>query len=90
MTELTTGETVDAPFIDPIAMEEDPEELFPGDRGVLDPAVRRVLVRLLQRRFLLADRHREDWAVLVEHQPLLESRLNDLFVLPATRRQAIL
>jgi hypothetical protein len=80
MTELTTGETVDAPFIDPIAMEEDPEELFPGDRGVLDPAVRRVLVRLLQRRFLLADRHREDWAVLVEHQPLLESRLNDLFV----------
>ncbi|HRL49126.1 MAG TPA: DUF4194 domain-containing protein [Propioniciclava sp.] len=80
MTELTTGETVDDPFIDPVAMEEDPEELFPGDRGVLDPAVRRVLVRLLQRRFLLADRHREDWAVLVEHQPLLESRLNDVFV----------
>ena len=80
MTELTTGETVDDPFIDPVAMEEDPEELFPGDRGVLDPAVRRELVRLLQRRFLLADRHREDWAVLVEHQPLLESRLNDVFV----------
>ena len=43
------------PFITPVAMENDPDELFAGDRGVLDPEVRRVLVRLLQRRFLLAD-----------------------------------
>ncbi len=68
------------PFIEPVAMEEDPDELFAGDRGVLDSGVRRVLVRLLQRRFLLADRHKDDWAVLVEHQPIVESRLNDLFV----------
>ncbi|QHC55222.1 uncharacterized protein DUF4194 [Rathayibacter tanaceti] len=68
------------PFIAPVAMEEDPDELFPGDRGVLDTEVRRVLVHVLQRRFLLADRHREQWTVLLEHRQLIESRLNDLFV----------
>ena len=77
--ELAPGEA-ESPFIDPVAMEDDPEELFAGDRGVLDKAVRRVLVRLLQRRFLLADRHRDDWAIMVANQAVLESRLNDLFV----------
>jgi len=75
-TELQPGTA----FIDPVAMERDPDELFPGDRGALDPEVRRILVRLLQRRFLLAERNRGEWAVLVEHQATLESRLNDLFV----------
>jgi len=70
----------DDPFITPVSMENDPDELFAGDRGVLDPEVRRVLVRLLQRRFLLADRSRAEWNVLLEHQHTLESRLNDLFV----------
>ncbi|WP_219812740.1 DUF4194 domain-containing protein [Rathayibacter rathayi] len=90
-TPMTDGAGVDPsldPFVDPsvdpflerVAMEEDPDELFPGDRGVLDTEVRRVLVHVLQRRFLLADRHREQWAVLVEHRQLIESRLNDLFV----------
>jgi len=72
--------TTDVPFIDPVAMEHDPEELFPGDRGVLDPEVRRVLVRLLQRRFLMAERNRAEWTVLMDHQHTIESRLNDLFV----------
>lgn len=70
----------DGPFIQPVAMEDDPDVLFPGDRGVLDADVRRVLARLLQRRFLLAERNRDDWAVLIEHQPQIESRLNDIFV----------
>lgn len=68
------------PFVDPIPMEEDPGEYFAGDRGVLDPAVRRVLVRLLQRRFVLADRNPDDWKVLLENQSVVESRLHDLFV----------
>jgi DNA-binding transcriptional ArsR family regulator len=72
--------STDDSFIDPLAMEDDPEDLFAGDRGVLDPEVRRVLVRLLQRRFLLADRNRGDWIVLLDHQQTVESRLNDLFV----------
>ncbi|WP_204773037.1 DUF4194 domain-containing protein [Orlajensenia leifsoniae] len=72
--------TADESFIAPVAMEEDPDRLFAGDRGRLDPEVRRVLVRLVQRRFLLADRNRGDWAVLLEHQNVIESRLNDLFL----------
>ncbi|WP_437438631.1 DUF4194 domain-containing protein [Humibacter ginsenosidimutans] len=61
-------------------MEDDLGELFPGDRGVLDPEVRRVLVHVVQRRFLLAERGRDEWKVLLENQQLIESRLNDLFV----------
>jgi hypothetical protein len=82
-TTLDAAEAVEAttgPFIAPTAMEDDPDELFAGDRGVLDPEVRRVLVHVLQRRFLLADRHRDAWAVLLDNQQLIESRLNDLFV----------
>lgn len=70
----------DAPFVETVSMEQDPDRSFAGDQGVLDPEVRRVLVRLLQRRFLLADRHRDDWTVLIEHQQVIESRLHDLFV----------
>lgn len=72
--------TADSAFIAPVAMENDADELFAGDRGVLDPDVRRVLVRLLQRRFLLAERSRSEWAVLLENQHVIESRLHDVFV----------
>lgn len=67
-------------FIDPVSMEEDPTELFAGDRGTLDAEVRRVLVRLLQRRFLSADKYPAHWRTLLENQQLIESRLHDLFV----------
>lgn len=66
-------------FIDPVAMENDPDEFFAGDRGVLAPEVRRVLVRLLHKRFVSAD-SKEDWSVLVDNQQVIESRLHDLFV----------
>lgn len=69
-----------APFVASVAMENDPEEYFAGDRGVLEPAVRRVLVRLLQRRVIFADKHSDEWAVLLENQQVIESRLHDLFV----------
>jgi DNA-binding transcriptional ArsR family regulator len=68
------------PFVTPVAMEEDLDGCFTGDRGVLDPAVRRVLVRLLQRRFLSAGKHPADWKVLLDNQQVIESRLHDLFV----------
>lgn len=68
------------PFIDTVPMEQDPDECFAGDRGVLDPEVRRVLVRLLQRRFLQADRNKDDWRILMDNQQVIESRLHDLFV----------
>lgn len=71
---------VDGGFIEPVPMEEDPAELFAGDSGTLDADVRTVLVRLLQRRFLLAERNRAQWRVLLENQQVIESRLHDLFV----------
>jgi predicted transcriptional regulator len=67
-------------FIAPVSMEEDPAELFAGDSGTLDADVRRVLVRLLQRRFLLADRNAAQWRTLLDNQQVIESRLHDLFV----------
>lgn len=79
MTAPTTTEDVDA-FIDPLSMEEDPAELFAGDSGTLDADVRRVLVRLLQRRFLLAERSPVQWRTLLANQQVIESRLHDLFV----------
>lgn len=77
----TTAVEDDTPaFIAPVAMENDPDGLFAGDRGVLDAEVRRVLVRILQRRFLLAEASPVEWKLLLAHQQMIESRLNDLFV----------
>jgi len=73
-------ETSTPAFISPVAMENDPDALFAGDRGTLDADVRRVLVRILQRRFLLAESSPAEWKLLLEHQQMIESRLNDLFV----------
>ncbi|MFG2084794.1 MULTISPECIES: DUF4194 domain-containing protein [unclassified Spirillospora] len=69
-----------AGFIEPVPMEDDPAELFAGDTGTLDVDVRRVLVRLLQRRFLLAEKTPAQWRTLLENQQIIESRLHDLFV----------
>ncbi|QGQ20955.1 DUF4194 domain-containing protein [Cellulomonas sp. JZ18] len=74
------AEEREAAFIAPVPMEEDPAELFAGDTGTLDADVRRVLVRLLQRRFLLAERSPAQWRTLLENQHVVESRLHDLFV----------
>ncbi|HCT15237.1 MAG TPA: hypothetical protein DIW82_10760 [Corynebacterium nuruki] len=60
-------------------MENDPAACFAGDRGTLEPEVRRVLVKLLRGRFLLAD-HRADWKILLDNQQVIESRLHDLFI----------
>ncbi|QFG22200.1 DUF4194 domain-containing protein [Actinomadura sp. WMMB 499] len=75
------GSAVEAAgFIDPVAMEDDPAELFAGDAGTLDVDVRRLLVRLLQRRFLLAEKSPAQWRTLLENHQIIESRLHDLFV----------
>jgi hypothetical protein len=69
-----------AGFIEPVPMEDDPAELFAGDAGTLDADVRRVLVQLLRRKFLLAEKNQAQWRTLLENQQILESRLHDLFV----------
>ncbi|HTK64098.1 MAG TPA: DUF4194 domain-containing protein [Pseudonocardia sp.] len=67
-------------FIDPVSMEDDPAELFAGDAGTLDADVRRVLVQLLRRRFLVAEKNPAQWRTMLDNQQILESRLHDLFV----------
>ncbi|GAB3866386.1 hypothetical protein GCM10028801_38510 [Nocardioides maradonensis] len=75
MTELDELDEIDLePF------EEYPVSLFEGDEGGLDLAQRQVLVTLLKQRFISARTHARDWHVLVEHERLIRSRLNDLFL----------
>ena len=69
-----------AGFIDPVPMEDDPTELFPGDTGTLEADVRRVLVQLLRRKFLLAEKNPAQWRTLLENQQIIESRMHDLFI----------
>ena len=54
--------------------------LFEGDEGGLEYAQRHALVTLLKQRFISARTHPRDWQVLVEHERLLRSRLNELFL----------
>jgi len=54
--------------------------LFEGDEGGLEYAQRHALVTLLKQRFISARTHPRDWRVLVEHERVLRSRLNDLFL----------
>jgi hypothetical protein len=59
---------------------DDSVSLFEGDEGGLEYAQRRALVTLLKQRFISARTHPRDWTVLVEHERLIRSRLNDLFL----------
>ncbi|MDN4161780.1 DUF4194 domain-containing protein [Nocardioides abyssi] len=54
--------------------------LWEGDEGGLEQAQRQALVTLLKQRFVSARTHPRDWQVLVEHERVLRSRLNDLFL----------
>ena len=54
--------------------------LFEGDEGGLEYAQRHALVTLLKQRFISARTHPRDWQVLLEHERLLRSRLNELFL----------
>jgi hypothetical protein len=63
-----------------VEVEEDSVSLFEGDEGGLEYAQRHALVTLLKQRFISARTHPRDWQVLVEHERVLRSRLNDLFL----------
>lgn len=59
---------------------DDSVSLFEGDEGGLEYAQRHALVALLKQRFISARTHPRDWQVLVAHERLLRSRLNELFL----------
>ena len=64
------------------ACVEAPESvsIFEGDEGGLEFVQRRTLVTLLKQRFISARTHPNEWQALAEHERLLRSRLNDLFL----------
>lgn len=61
-------------------LDHDSVSLFEGDEGGLAYAQRLALVTLLKQRFISARTHPRDWRVLAEHERVLRSRLNDLFL----------
>lgn len=75
----TADEMADGPTDEP-TVDDWSVSLFEGDEGGLEYAQRHTLVTLLKQRFLSARTHPRDWRVLVEHERVLRSRLNDLFL----------
>ncbi|MDN5896273.1 MAG: DUF4194 domain-containing protein [Nocardioides sp.] len=67
-------------LLDDELVDAESVSLFEGDEGGLEYAQRHVLVTLLKQRFISARTHARDWRVLVEHERVLRSRLNDLFL----------
>jgi hypothetical protein len=65
---------------EPDIVDERSVSLFEGDEGGLEYVQRHALVTLLKQRFISARTHPRDWRVVVEHQRVLRSRLNDLFL----------
>lgn len=61
-------------------LDETSVSLWEGDEGGLEHAQRLALVTLLKQRFISARTHPRDWRILVEHERVLRSRLNDLFL----------
>jgi hypothetical protein len=77
---VETHPEIDDDLADDDLREEGSLSLFEGDEGGLEYSQRRALVTLLKQRFVSARTHPRDWTVLVEHERLLRSRLNDLFL----------
>jgi hypothetical protein len=78
---------VDAATTDDDLLTEDSVSLFEGDEGGLEYAQRHALVTLLKQRFISARTHPRDWQALVEHERVIRSRLNDLFLDLAVDRE---
>ncbi len=76
-----TGATEPAPHHPEIvALDDGSVSLFEGDEGGLELSQRHALVTIFKQRFISARTHPRDWQVLVDHERVLRSRLNDLFL----------
>jgi Domain of unknown function (DUF4194) len=60
--------------------EDEGCSLFEGDLGQLTVEVRRVLVTVLKKRYVSAERDPDVWRILMENRTALETRLNDMFL----------
>lgn len=101
MTEIVDETLLEEPDTDDATVSEDEEveatdfdqtsvSLFEGDEGGLEYAQRHALVTLLKQRFISSRTHRRDWAVLMDHERAIRSRLNELFLdLQIDRRREV-
>lgn len=84
MTEIELGDDdleYQADVSDDEMTEDAPgADMFEGDSGTLYPEQRRCLVALLKHRYISAERHPEQWEVLLKDEGLIKSRLNDMFL----------
>ncbi|WP_175955874.1 DUF4194 domain-containing protein [Schaalia sp. Marseille-Q2122] len=53
---------------------------WPGDTGELGLEVRKLLVRLMKDAYITATEKRYLWALLLEHEEIVRSRLNDILL----------
>lgn len=70
----------DEVFTDHDALVEPARPLFNGDGGGLTLPQRVVLIKLVKQPYLSAAEHPDDWATLVESQPVITHRLHDLLL----------
>lgn len=77
--DVTPEESVEVDDFD-LDLDDASVSLWEGDEGGLEHAQRLALVTLLKQRFISARTHPRDWRTLVEHERVLRSRLNDLFL----------
>lgn len=73
------GELTDAPDAQEAAERQD-AALWPGDTGTLPEATRRALLRLVRGPYLSGAREAKLWSVVLSDEPVLRSRLSDLFL----------
>ena len=80
-TEIETASgMMQEPDLDAEILDGGSVSLFEGDEGGLEFSQRHALVLLLKQRFISARTHPHDWQILVDHERVLRSRLNDLFL----------
>ncbi|MDY7541794.1 DUF4194 domain-containing protein [Cryobacterium sp. 5B3] len=84
--DLDTFDAVDEHDVEAAPNYEDDEAdqtslaMFEGDTGTLFPEQRRCLHALLKHRYISAERHPEQWAVLLGNEGIIKSHLNNLFL----------
>jgi len=74
--EFSEIETLDVEAIEP----ESEQGLYRGDSGELSLDSRRVLVQLLAGPSLDAERHPRLWPAMIRDEPVIRSRLSELFL----------
>ncbi len=69
----------EAAWEEPEEPSDGPGPVFDGDTGQMTLQLRRTFVALLKKRYISSEQNPTEWRVLLQNQPLFESRFNDMF-----------